>query len=163
VPVPGRLSTALLEWKGVQEGFKGRRIVAPGGINFAGSQFVFAGYSGAPFSNRAFNLRLRGACRALGVGEITAHKEVEIVNKLVARATGVAFCPVRDQFKSKITICKGDENFSAASILEVLSADLDCGARVVLEAIGPDEQEALNQLEALLLRFRDEEGGAQRN
>ena len=39
----------------------------------AGSQFVFAGYSGAPFSNRAFNLRLRTACRAIGVGEITAH------------------------------------------------------------------------------------------
>jgi len=73
VPVPERLSAALLEWKGVQEGFKGRRIVAPGGIAFAGSQFVFAGYSGAPFSNRAFNLRLRAACRALGVGEITAH------------------------------------------------------------------------------------------
>ena len=34
---------------------------------------MFAGYSGAPFSNRAFNLRLRSACRALGVGEITAH------------------------------------------------------------------------------------------
>jgi integrase/recombinase XerD len=31
------------------------------------------GCSGAPFSNRAFNLRLRAACRALGVGEITAH------------------------------------------------------------------------------------------
>lgn len=32
-----------------------------------------AGYSGAPFFNRAFNLRLRSACRAVGVGEITAH------------------------------------------------------------------------------------------
>jgi len=73
VPVPGRLSAALLEWKGVQESVKGRRIMAPGGIGFAASQFVFAGYSGAPFSNRAFNLRLRAACRALGVGEITAH------------------------------------------------------------------------------------------
>jgi site-specific recombinase XerD len=31
-----------------------------------------SGYSGAPFSNRAFNLRLRAACRALGVREITA-------------------------------------------------------------------------------------------
>ena len=30
-------------------------------------------YSGGPFFNRAFNLRLRAACRALGVGEITAH------------------------------------------------------------------------------------------
>ena len=60
------MSTALLEWKNVQEGFKARRIFAPGGIAFAGSQFVFAGYSGEPFSNRAFNLRIRA-------GEITAH------------------------------------------------------------------------------------------
>lgn len=73
VPVTGALSQALLEWKEIQEGFKGRRILRPGGIALAGSQFVFAGYSGEPFSNRAFNLRLRSACRALGVGEITAH------------------------------------------------------------------------------------------
>src|SRR5258705_987718 len=73
VPVPGRLSAALLEWKALQEKCKGRRIMAPGGINFAGSQFELAGYSGAPFSNRAFNLRLRAACRALRVGEITTH------------------------------------------------------------------------------------------
>jgi phosphotransferase system HPr-like phosphotransfer protein len=32
---------------------------------------------------------------------------------------------------------------------------LDYGARVVLEAIGPDEREALNKLELLLLGFRD--------
>jgi site-specific recombinase XerD len=45
--------------------------MAPGRNRFAASQFVFAGYSGAPFSNRAFNLRLRAACRTLG--EITGH------------------------------------------------------------------------------------------
>ena len=73
VPVTGALSVALLEWRDIQEGFKGKRILAPGGIAFAGSQFVFAGYSGEPLSNRAFNLRLRAACRAIGVGEITAH------------------------------------------------------------------------------------------
>ena len=69
VPVPARLSAALLEWKAIQEDFKGRRILFPGGIDFAASQFVFAGYSGAPFSNRAFNLRLRAACRARGGGD----------------------------------------------------------------------------------------------
>jgi phosphotransferase system HPr-like phosphotransfer protein len=63
-------------------------------------------------------------------------------------------CP---KFKSTITIWKGEQKFSAASLLEVLAANLDCGARVVLEAIGPDEQEALNKLELLLLGFRDEE------
>jgi integrase len=49
VPVPGRLSAALLDWKDIQERFKARRIRFPGGIAFAASQFVFAGYSGEPF------------------------------------------------------------------------------------------------------------------
>jgi integrase len=68
VLVPARLSAALIEWKDIQESFKARRIMAPGGIAFAASEFVFAGYSGMPFSDRAFNLRLRAACRALRVG-----------------------------------------------------------------------------------------------
>jgi phosphotransferase system HPr (HPr) family protein len=90
-------------------------------------------------------------------------KEVEIVNKLglhARPASEFVRCVIR--FKSTITICKGEENFWAASILEVLSANVDCGDRIVLEAVGPDDQEALNELEALLLRFRDEEG-AQRD
>jgi phosphocarrier protein HPr len=91
-------------------------------------------------------------------------KEVEIVNKLGLHARPSSeFVRCVIKFKSAITIFKGEENFSAASILEVLSANLDCGARIVLEAVGPDDQEALNELEALLLRFRDEEGGAQGN
>ena len=91
-------------------------------------------------------------------------KEVEIVNKLGLHARPAAQfvrCVIR--FKSTITICKGEENFSADSILEVLSANLNRGDRVVLEAVGPDEQEALNELEALLMRLRDEEDGAQEN
>jgi integrase len=68
LPVPERLSADLREWKALQEKYKGRRILRPGGIAFAGSQFVFAGYSGSPFSNRAFNLRLRS-----GWGRFTAH------------------------------------------------------------------------------------------
>jgi phosphocarrier protein HPr len=89
-------------------------------------------------------------------------KEVEIVNKLGLHARPAAlFVRWAIRFKSTITIWRGEEKFSATSLLEVLTANLDCGARVILEAIGPDEQEAINQLEALLLRFRDEEGGAQ--
>jgi site-specific recombinase XerD len=51
--------------------FKGRR--GPGGITFAASEFVFAD-SGDPFSQTARSNSDSGpACRALGVGEITAH------------------------------------------------------------------------------------------
>jgi phosphotransferase system HPr-like phosphotransfer protein len=62
---------------------------------------------------------------------------------------------VRDQVREHNYHLEGQENFSAASLLEVLTANLDYGARVVLEAIGPDEREALNKLELLLLGFRD--------
>ena len=62
-----------------------------------------------------------------------------------------------NRFKSTIRIWKGKEKFSAASLSEVLTASLDYGARVVLVAIGPDEREALNKPELLLLGFRDEE------
>jgi phosphocarrier protein HPr len=89
-------------------------------------------------------------------------KEVQIVNKLGLHARPAAeFVKCVTKFKSKITLCKDGERFSAASILEVLSANLDCGASVVIEAIGPDEEEALSELETLLKRFRDEEGGLQ--
>ncbi len=63
------------------------------------------------------------------------------------------------RFKSTITIWKGEEKFAADSLLAVLAANLNYGARVILEAIGPDEHEALNKLELLLLAFRDEEHG----
>ena len=69
------------------------------------------------------------------------------------------FVPVRDQVQEhNHDLERRGRNSSAASLLQVLTANLDCGARVILEAIGPDEQEAINELEALLLRFRDEEG-----
>jgi hypothetical protein len=52
----------------MQENSKGHRIMASGGISFAGSPFILAGYFGAPFSNRAFNLGLEAECRVIGVG-----------------------------------------------------------------------------------------------
>ena len=88
-------------------------------------------------------------------------KEFEIVNKLGLHARPAAeFVQCVIKFQSKITIYRDEEYYSAASILEVLSANLDCGTRIVLEAVGPDEQKALDELVVLLLRFRDEEGGS---
>jgi phosphotransferase system HPr (HPr) family protein len=78
----------------------------------------------------------------------------------IARAPrGARFARWVIRFRSTITIWKGEEKFAAASLSEVLTANLNYGARVVLEASGPDEHEALNKLELLLLAFRDEERG----
>ena len=88
-------------------------------------------------------------------------REVEIVNELGLHARPAAeFVRCVQTFTSEITIRKGDDHFSGGSILEVLSANLDCGARIVLEAIGTDAEQALDRLEELLQEFkRQEENG----
>ncbi len=60
-------------------------------------------------------------------------------------------------FSSEVFIVKGEARFSAASILEVLSANLELGTRMILEADGPDAQAALDHLEELLHEFRRQE------
>ena len=64
-------------------------------------------------------------------------------------------------FTCEITIRKGQERFSAHSILEVLSANLDCGSRIELEAIGDDASAALDRLEKLLFEFKEQEKNEQ--
>ena len=86
-------------------------------------------------------------------------RQVQIVNKLGLHARPAALfvqCVIR--FQSTITIHKDGERYSAASILEVLAANLDCGSRIMIEAIGPDDRKALDELEALIQRLPDEEG-----
>ena len=84
--------------------------------------------------------------------------EVEILNELGLHARPAAeFVRAVHKFKCEVTICKDGETFSGGSILEVLSANLDCGARIAIEAIGPDAEPALTKLQRLLHDFRDQE------
>ena len=85
-------------------------------------------------------------------------REVEILNPLGLHARPAAeFVRAVHKFSSEITIRKGEERFSAHSILEVLSANLDCGSRITIEAIGTDAKEALDRLEQLLFEFKEQE------
>lgn len=85
-------------------------------------------------------------------------RELEILNPLGLHARPAAeFVRAVHKFNSEITIQKGEERFSAHSILEVLSANLDCGSRITVEAIGEDEKDALDRLEQLLFQFKEQE------
>lgn len=87
-------------------------------------------------------------------------REVEILNPLGLHARPAAeFVRCVLTFDSEITIRKGEEQFAGNSILEVLSANLDCGTHITLEAAGPDASEALDRLEQLLLEFKEQEAG----
>jgi phosphocarrier protein len=84
--------------------------------------------------------------------------EAEILNELGLHARPAAeFVRAVHKFKCTVTIETKGVTYSAASILEVLSANLDCGSRIVIEAVGQDAESALVKLQRLLHDFRDQE------
>jgi phosphotransferase system HPr (HPr) family protein len=85
-------------------------------------------------------------------------REVKIVNELGLHARPAAeFVRAANVFRSQIWIVKGDERFSAKSIIEVLTANLNCGDTAIIEADGPDSESAIPSLAKLVSEFKDED------
>ncbi len=84
--------------------------------------------------------------------------QLTVLNKLGLHARPAAeFVRCARKFRSEIHIHKDGEQYSAASILDVLSANLDCGAMMILRAEGPDAEKALGELAALMEEFKRQE------
>ena len=89
---------------------------------------------------------------------ISARRQVRITNKLGLHARPAAqFVKRANSFRSEIWLVKQGKRYSAASLIDVLRANLDCGATAVLEAHGVDADDALEELERLLAEFREQE------
>jgi phosphotransferase system HPr (HPr) family protein len=89
---------------------------------------------------------------------VTARREVRIVNKLGLHARPAAqFVKRVRSFRSEIWVIKTDKRYSASSLIDILRANLDCGATATLEAYGVDANEALEELEKLLAEFHEKE------
>src|SRR6266581_7775800 len=85
-------------------------------------------------------------------------REVKIVNELGLHARPAAeFVRAANLFRSEMWIVKGEERFSAKSIIEVLTANLNCGNTAVIEAEGPDSERAIACLAKLISEFKDED------
>jgi phosphocarrier protein HPr len=89
---------------------------------------------------------------------VSAKREVHITNKLGLHARPAAeFVKRAKSFRSEIWIVKGGKRYSAASLIDILRANLDCGATATIEARGVDAEEALERLEKLLAEFGEHE------
>ncbi|HUE49755.1 MAG TPA: HPr family phosphocarrier protein [Candidatus Dormibacteraeota bacterium] len=89
---------------------------------------------------------------------VSAQREVRITNELGLHARPAAeFVKCANSFRSEIWIVKGGKRYSAASLIDILRANLDCGATATIEACGVDAEEALERLEKLLAEFREHE------
>ena len=85
---------------------------------------------------------------------VSVQREVRISNELGLHARPAAeFVKRANSFRSEIWVVKDAKRYSAASLIDILRANLDCGATATLEAHGVDAEEAIDRLEKLLAEF----------
>jgi phosphotransferase system HPr (HPr) family protein len=85
---------------------------------------------------------------------VSVQREVRITNELGLHARPAAeFVKRAKHSLSEIWLVKDGKRYSASSLIDILRANLDCGATVTLEAHGVDAEEALVSLENLLTEF----------
>ncbi len=81
----------------------------------------------------------------------SVQREIRISNKLGLHARPAAqFVRKVRCFRSEIWLVTGAARYSATSLIDVLRANLECGATATLEAHGVDAEEAVEQLHKLL-------------
>ena len=89
---------------------------------------------------------------------VSAQRKMRITNELGLHARPAAeFVKCANSFRSEIWVVKGGKRYSAASLIDILRANLDCGAAATLEAHGVDAEEALERLERLVAEFHERE------
>ena len=82
---------------------------------------------------------------------VSVRREVRITNKLGLHARPAAqFVKYARSFRSDIWIETPAGRYSGSSLIDVLRANLECGATATLEAFGVDAEQAIEQLEKLL-------------
>jgi phosphocarrier protein HPr len=88
---------------------------------------------------------------------VSLKREITIVNELGLHARPAAeFVRRASGYRSENWLVKDGQRFSAASLIDVMRANVDCGTTVILEANGPDAEAALERLAQLVRDFKDE-------
>jgi phosphocarrier protein len=85
-------------------------------------------------------------------------REVVIINKLGLHARAAAkFVTLASRFDADIRLLRNGREVNGKSIMGVMMLAAACGTRLELCAGGPEAEQALEHLEALILRRFDED------
>ena len=80
-------------------------------------------------------------------------KLITIKNKLGLHARPAAlFVQIANKFDSDISVSKGKQKVNGKSIMGIMMLAAGKGARISIAAEGPDAEEAVRELEKLLVR-----------
>ena len=78
-------------------------------------------------------------------------KKVVVKNKLGLHARPAAlFVQTANKFTSRIVVTRGNERVNGKSIMGILTLGAEKGCLIIIEAQGPDAQEAILELERLV-------------
>ena len=87
---------------------------------------------------------------------VSVSREITIVNPSGLHARPAAeFARRANSFRSEIALIKEGRRYNAASVIDILRANLDRGATVMLEAHGTDAEVAIDTLARLVREFDD--------
>ena len=85
---------------------------------------------------------------------MAVRQKIVITNELGLHARPAAeFVRAAKAFRSQIWLVKEGQRFSGASILEVLTANLNQGETAIIEASGPDAEQAVARLAGIIREF----------
>ena len=83
---------------------------------------------------------------------MTVERTITIKNKQGLHARPAAlFVQVANKFNAEITISKGRNKVNGKSIMGIMMLEVGCGAKVTIVATGSDAEQAVVELENLLL------------
>jgi len=86
----------------------------------------------------------------------TIQKDIVIKNKQGLHARPAAlFVQIANKFDSDISVIKDGEEVNGKSIMGILMLAAEEGAKVCLKVIGPDAEEAVKELEKILLQGKE--------
>jgi len=83
---------------------------------------------------------------------MTVERSITIKNKQGLHARPAAlFVQIANKFNSDITISKGKQKVNGKSIMGIMMLEAGCGSRVLIVAEGDDAEQAVKELESLLV------------
>jgi phosphocarrier protein HPr len=84
---------------------------------------------------------------------MTTEREVQIINKNGLHARPAAeIVKLASKFKSEITMVRDDLEVNGKSIMGVMMLAAECGATLMVRANGPDADQAVEAIAALVAR-----------
>jgi phosphocarrier protein len=90
-----------------------------------------------------------------------ARRQVEIINALGLHLRPAdKFVGLAHQFQAEVKVIYKGREYNGKSILDLTSLAAECGSRLELEAHGPDAEDAVEALAALVAaRFHEDDEG----